>query len=161
MHLGRLIPAAVALAILIGSGPAPAAPLADDDADEDTVADELDVCDETPTGDLVDADGCSVCPCDDGGWTSHRSYVRCVAGEARRRVLAGRAERRPMHAAVRIARRSTCGRAEMTRCCVYASEDADVGVCRIMRVADCDALGDRAEADDEGTGSCVPNPCVY
>jgi len=106
------------------------------------------------------------CPCDAtaGGaaWTSHRAYVSCVVGEARSRLRARTLRSRDMRAAVRAAKFSSCGDAVLTRCCVYQDEDADVGTCRLMSPDDCDALdGDQVEADDEGSGSCVPNPCVY
>ena len=54
------------------------------------------------------------------------------------------------------------GDRRLTRCCVYADEDGDVGACRLMPPDACDALDtDDVEADDEGSGSCVPNPCVF
>ena len=107
-----------------------------------------------------------VCPCDTtaGGaaWTSHREYVSCVVTEARRRLRAHALRSRDMRATVRAAKFSSCGDEALTRCCVYRDEDAEVGTCRLTRPEDCDALdGDRVEADDEGSGSCVPNPCVF
>jgi hypothetical protein len=66
---------------------------------------------------------------------------------------------------MRVARRSTCGNIVLTRCCVYQDYFAEVGTCRITTVESCDAIDDRLSegdggADDEGPGSCAPNPCV-
>src|SRR5205814_8843506 len=122
-------------------------------------------CDDTPPGDLVDADGCSICPCettaDGDDWGSHRDYVRCVVDATRSRVQIGALRAREMRATVKRARRSTCGNAELTRCCVYTDEDADVGSCRMMRPDACDAFSDRMDAEVEGSGSCVLNPCEF
>ena len=140
------------------------------DADLDGVADAVDECDDTPSGDLIDAAGCSLCPCEetpDGDtWASHEAYVRCVRIEAKRMRAAKRLTRKGKRAAVKRARRATCGNEEMTRCCVYPDDyDADAesvtGECRIMSVDACFDLGDRADAEDTGPGSCNPNPCVY
>jgi len=71
-----------------------------------------------------------------------------------------------MRTAIRAARRSTCADQQLTRCCVYADFDTDVGQCRLMTADACDALDERlfemdGAADDEGGGSCLPNPCVF
>ena len=153
----------VLVLLMAFAGRASAQQVDDVDTDGDGVVDSLDQCDDTPPGDIVDADGCSVCPCDetaDGdSWTSHRDYVQCVAAEARTRVQSGAAHTRDMRAAVKRARRSTCGNPALTRCCVYTDDNADLGSCRMMRPDACDALSDRVDAEDEGSGSCVPNPC--
>jgi hypothetical protein len=107
------------------------------------------------------------CPCDgtvDGAsWTSHAAYVGCVAAELRELRAAHALGAKRARAALRAARASTCGNAGLTRCCVYATDDDGVGTCRLMASDSCDALDDRmenGEADDAGSGSCVPNPCA-
>jgi len=140
-----------------------------DDLDQDGVTDEVDDCDDTPLGDLVDAAGCSLCPCDESvdaePWTSHQSYVACVITEAKRMRAARQLTRKQKRAAVKRAKHSTCGIEQLTRCCVYPdyADDADtvVGDCRIMTADECFDLGDRVDAEDEGSGSCNPNPCVF
>src|SRR5207247_962092 len=59
------------------------------DSDGDDVPDDVDSCRGTPPGDLVDATGCSVCPCHGlggTGWQSRANYLGCVRAEAKRRV---------------------------------------------------------------------------
>ena len=74
-------------------GPVAAQQVDDVDSDGDGVVDTFDNCDDTPPGDLVDADGCSICPCettaDGDDWGSHRDYVRCVVDATRSRVQIG------------------------------------------------------------------------
>ena len=153
------------LALLMAFAARGSAQVADVDTDGDGVLDSLDQCDDTPPGDLVDADGCSICPCDetpDGDdWPSHGEYVRCVAKEARTRVHSHALRPRDMRAAVKRARKSTCGNAALTRCCVWEDENSDTGTCRVMSPDACDELSYRADAEDEGSGSCTPNPCVF
>lgn len=137
------------------------------DADGDGVVDGVDQCEETPAGDLVDSEGCSVCPCEETAegddWASHEDYVRCVAGEAKRRRLERTLRRKDMRAAIKRAKRATCGNPALTVCCVYASEDDEVGQCRVLTVDRCDALWEQSDNDveDMGPGSCQPNPCAY
>jgi hypothetical protein len=123
------------------------------DADGDGVPDRDDACPGTPPGELVDARGCSVCPCarprDAARWSSHAAYVRCVRTELLRRRGGGRLDRRTERAALDVARRSSCGHSGATRCCT-------AGRCRIQSVATCAA---RAGAVDAGPGRCVPSPC--
>lgn len=141
-----------------------------DDLDQDGVMDDVDECEDTPLGDLIDAVGCSRCPCDESldeePWASHESYVACVVTEAKHMRRAHELTRKQKRQAVKRAKRSTCGTEELTRCCVYPDDydpDAEsiTGDCRIMTADECFALGDRADAEDEGSGSCNPNPCVY
>jgi len=69
-----------------------------------------------------------------------------------------------MRAALRAARLSTCGNLDLTRCCVYQSDNDDVGRCRMMSPDACDALDRQMEnggADDMDSGSCLPNPCAF
>jgi hypothetical protein len=112
----------------------------------------------------------ALCPCDgpaeEAGWASHGDYVACVAREVRQQQLGGLLRAKQMRALIRAARRSTCGDRELTRCCVYGDSEADVGQCRLMSPKACDALDERlferdGAADDEGSGSCLPNPCVF
>ena len=146
----------------------PAAAQVDTDADGDGVTDVLDQCPDTPTGELVETDGCSVCPCDEaadgGAWTSHQAYVGCVVGEVKARRAAGEMRGRAARAAIKTAKRSSCGNENLTRCCVYANFDDDVGSCHLMAPDACTALDDRlddGEADDIGGGSCLGNPCAF
>lgn len=110
----------------------------------------------------------AACPCDttaDGAaWGSHSEYVACVARAARQLRTDGMLRPRQMRAAIRTARQSTCGNPSLTRCCVYQSDDDDVGRCRMLSPDACDALDDQienGEADDMGSGSCLPNPCAF
>jgi len=131
----------------------------DADGDGDGAPDDVDSCPGTPPGDLVDATGCSVCPCDGlggTGWQSRASYLGCVRAEAKRRVghrlFARRAQRRALVAALK----SSCARPKMVRCCLYSGPADATGRCRIMRPATCVASGNSA---DLGPGSCMPSPC--
>jgi hypothetical protein len=159
--------AAVLVLLLAGSARAQAV---GGDADGDGVADAIDQCPDTPAGDLVDATGCSVCPCDgptDGAtWTSHQDYVVCVVTAAKARRASGQLTRAKARAAMRQAKRATCGAADLTRCCVFPPDsDADVvvGSCKVMSVDKCSQLEGDPDLDDEdyGPGSCQPNPCSY
>jgi hypothetical protein len=164
-----LVAVVVAAAVVTTGGMSGAAQNAGVDGDTDGVIDAVDECPDTPTGDLIDQRGCSVCPCaakaDGAAWSARGEYVACVAGEARRQRMAGLLRGRRVRAAIRAARQSACGDAQRTRCCVYINGDAEVGRCRLMTPDACDALDDRlfeadGAADDEGPGSCLPNPCV-
>jgi hypothetical protein len=136
------------------------APAAPSDHDGDGVPDAVDACPDTPPGDLVDARGCSICPC--GGpdpraeWAAHADYVRCVRAETKRRLLRALTDHRLARAALDTARRSTCGRTETTRCCLYRGPGDTAGRCRLLAVPTC---AGRAGAVDVGPGSCVPSPC--
>ena len=97
-------------------------------------------------------------------WTLHSDYVACVVTEARQRRLVGGLRPRQMRAAIRAAKQSTCGNPLLTRSCIYQSDDDDVGHCRMMTPDACDALDDQmesGEADDEDSGSCLPNPRAF
>src|SRR5439155_323396 len=88
------------------------------DSDHDGVPDATDACDGTPSGDLVDATGCSVCPCaaprdtqrDGLIWSTRRDYLGCVRTEAKRRVAAGTLTRTQKQDAMRSARHASRGR---------------------------------------------------
>jgi hypothetical protein len=142
-----------------------------DDADEDGTGDDVDQCLDTPPGDLVDATGCSVCECETDAWSSHRQYLGCVKAQVRMRLETG-GTAATLHAAVKRAKKSTCGDARLTRCCFWANDD-DPGRCRVMSVARCEAAVDRLRGDrygdDYGPGSCLEpasepglpdNPCA-
>src|SRR5207247_7310223 len=93
------------------------------DSDGDGVPDARDACAGTPPGDVVDASGCSLCPCDGprggGRWQSRSAYLRCVRGPAKLRVALGVLGRHERRSALERARQSSCGRAAATRCCLY------------------------------------------
>jgi hypothetical protein len=130
---------------------------AGDDGDEDGVADDEDACLETPPAELVDATGCSVCPCagprDGGTWRSRSRYLRCV--RAAIRAADGTPGLDP-RAALRQAQKSTCGRRGMTRCCI----DVAAGVaCRLMKAPGCARRSAVGLAEDVGAGSCLPAAC--
>jgi hypothetical protein len=127
------------------------------DGDGDGVSDAIDACLDTPEGELVDAGGCSLCPCDGprtgGTWKSRTDYLRCVRSTTRH---AGQAVTQRRAAKAR-ARTSTCGRRARTRCCLYSSPDDTDGRCRIMLASACAA---RTDAVDLGAGSCAPSLCT-
>ena len=164
---GSFAAATFTLGILLGS---PVGAIADDD-DQDGVADELDACIDTPSGDITAADGCSVCPCegpaDGSSWGSHDGYLKCVADAIRVRKHDRTMSRKAARNALRIARKATCGNEALTRCCIFPSDqteasDTVVGKCRIMSVDQCDELTNRLDwAEDADPGSCLPNPCVF
>ena len=168
--LARLLLFPLAFAMTLALAPAHLAQAQALDGDLDGVDDATDQCLDTPAGDLVDATGCSVCPCEgsvDGTpWAAHKAYVDCVVGAAHTMRAARELTRKEMKAAVKRARKSTCGTVEMTRCCVYPSLDTDadviVGRCRLTTVDVCDQLTvEMDNAEDAGPGSCMPNPCVF
>jgi len=125
------------------------------DADHDGVPAASDACPDTPAGDLVDATGCSVCPCagpsGGGAWPSRAAFLRCVRRAAH--ALGARSARD----AVRHGQRSSCGRPAVTRCCVYTGTSDTTGACRVLAPAAC---ARRANAVDVGAGSCAPQPCA-
>jgi hypothetical protein len=138
---------------------------ADTDSDGDGVPDAVDACPGTSPADLVGPDGCTVCSCDFGGWTSHGDYLACVAKWVKSAHASGAIDAKTARGMARQARNSTCGTA-MIRCCLFQPFDAAVGRCRVMSPDACDALDDRlfdqdGEADDWDTGSCSPNPCLF
>ena len=134
------------------------------DADRDGVTDDADACPDSAPYDMVDATGCSVCDCDDDAtgepWASRAAYLRCVFTEAHTRRADGRLTRRAVRPVVRAARRSSCGVETDVRCCLMI-EGRSEGLCKVMDELRCDAapLG-VAAAEDIGSGSCFPNPCL-
>ena len=129
------------------------------DSDGDGVPDARDACAGTPPGDVVDASGCSLCPCDGsrggGRWQSRSAYLRCVRGAAKLRLA-----RHEQRSALERARQSSCGRAAATRCCLYTGANDVTGRCRVMRGAACATHVSTGAAADLGPGSCMPSPCA-
>jgi len=134
------------------------------DSDGDGVPDARDACAGTPPGDVVDASGCSLCPCDGprggGRWQSRSAYLRCVRGPAKLRVALGVLGRHERRSALERARQSSCGRAAATRCCLYTGANDVTGRCRVMRGAACATHVSTEAAADLGPGSCKPSPCA-
>jgi hypothetical protein len=130
------------------------------DADRDGVPDDVDACPGTPAGELVDHAGCSRCPCagpaTGGVWPSRAAYLRCTRDAARALGAVGRVAGRHRRAVLEHARRSSCGRPALTRCCLFATATAASGRCRIIRHAECAA---HPLALDAGPGSCVEARC--
>jgi Metallo-peptidase family M12 len=139
-------------------------PRAPSDADRDGVPDVVDACPGTPAGDLVDASGCSVCPCDGprtgGAWKLRAEYRRCVRAVTRHRRAEGGLGTLERRASSARLRQSTCGRRAKTRCCLYANAGDSAGRCRIMSAAACDTRVAAGDAADAGAGSCAPSPCA-
>jgi len=141
-----------------------APPAGDGDGDGDGVPDGVDACPTTAPGELVDASGCPVCPCErmrDGtAWASRYAYLRCVRGEVRRRARLGEMSRATIRALTRQTRLSTCGSVGLTRCCVYGKAGTVGGECRVLRPARCDANRQRAlRVLDLGPGICDAGAC--
>ena len=158
MRVSVLMACAVLLATVARGQVAPT------DVDGDGVEDSIDECTDTEPGDMVDADGCSVCPCEetaDGDESSsHDAYVQCVAAEAKHRRRKHMIKRKAMRALIKQAKVAACGSEELTRCCTYTGDDDTVGACKVMTVDKCDALWEESDyVDDAGPGSCTPNPC--
>jgi len=134
------------------------------DSDGDGVPDARDACAGTPPGDVVDASGCSLCPCagprGGGRWRSRSAYLRCVRGPAKLRVALGVLGRHERRSALERARQSSCGRAAATRCCLYTGANDVTGRCRVMRGAACATHVSTGAAADPGPGSCMPSPCA-
>lgn len=165
----RLLIVAASLSALMLARPVLAAGTVDD-LDEDGVADDVDACLDTPAGDLVDPEGCSVCPCegpsDEQAWSSRQEYQLCVSGEVRSRKRSGAMSRKDARAAIKNARKASCGDVALTRCCIYPSDQDDaetiVGQCKITTVDKCDQLSEQLDwAEDADPGSCLPNPCIF
>ena len=134
------------------------------DGDGDGVPDAADLCPTTPRGDLVDASGCSVCPCDGPrpgeGWASRAAYLGCVRAQAKHLGTAGTLGRRTQRTALQAARRSSCARTGGTRCCLYTGPDDPTGHCRVMSGPACAARAATGRAVALGPGSCRPSPCA-
>jgi hypothetical protein len=68
----------------------------------------------------------------------------------------GRLDRGRRRAALERTRRSSCGRPETTRCCMFGNASATTGRCRVVRRDQCT---DAASMRDVGAGSCVSVAC--
>ena len=128
------------------------------DADGDGVPDRADVCPGSPSGDIVDGTGCSICPCtgmaSGAPWPSRSAYLHCV------RDAAARLDRARRVAALGHAQRSSCGRPAMTRCCLFRTPATTDGRCRIVRHSACAARAVAGRAVDLAFGSCASVACV-
>ena len=151
----------LALAVaLVVAGAVPASAQTLGDADGDGVADALDMCPTTPRGDLVSAEGCSVCPCD-AAWSSHTAYVSCVSYEVNRRYTLGLVTRKQRSAIISAAKNSTCGTTN-TRCCTWRKlVTGSLGTCTVMDPAKCSFTVLGKWAENRGPGSCYYNPCTW
>jgi len=152
------------LALLLALALVPGARAAAVDDDVDGVDDTIDECIDTPPGDFVDAVGCSVCDCDfdanGDDWASRGAYQRCVIKEAKARKADGRITKRAFREAIKRARNASCGNPDLTRCCVWTTEETAEARCKVVDWERCDpdSLG-VFDAEDVDVGSCLPNPC--
>jgi hypothetical protein len=81
------------------------------DADQDGVDDCIDECDNTPAGDIINAQGCSVadlCPCENA-WKNHGAYVNCVDNTTAVFVNAGLMTESMKDVIITEAAESACG----------------------------------------------------
>ena len=91
-------------------------PVSEPDSDGDGVPDSRDLCPDSPTGAIVDANGCSIdqlAPCD-GPWRNHGEYVSSVAQHASEFVRAGLITEAQRAVIVTRAARSDCGKNHKT-----------------------------------------------
>jgi len=86
------------------------------DADEDGVGDLVDLCPDTPQGEIVNSDGCSIAqlapcagPTSGGTWKNHGEYVSTVAHVAQDFIAQGLISQDQQGAIVSDAARSKCG----------------------------------------------------
>ena len=129
------------------------------DADRDGVVDDDDLCPDSAPYEMVDADGCAVCECDDA-WDSRGEYLRCIYDELHARRADGRLTRKAARLVTKAARTTTCGYENKVRCCVMFAAKS-TGMCKIMDEVRCDATMLGADVvEDLDSGSCFPNPCV-
>jgi hypothetical protein len=61
---------------------------------------------------------------------------------------------------VQQAKRSSCGRVDATRCCVYRGAAERKGRCRLLTRGDCAARASALRAEDIGPGSCSAIRCT-
>jgi len=84
----------------------------DPDSDGDGVNDDIDQCPDTPEGEVVNENGCSIAqlaPCD-GDWKNHGKYVSAVAHAAEDFLAAGLITEEEKDAIVSAAAKSKCGK---------------------------------------------------
>lgn len=153
----RALPAfaAFTLASVLMARPVLAADL---DSDADGVADVADDCPDTAAGELVGADGCEACPCEEtaegDAWASKKAYIACIGAAAKDAGLSKKARR----AAIKRAKQAACGDDDLTRCCVWPDGDGSPK-CKVTTYDKCGALGESHDVDELGPGSCAPSPC--
>ncbi len=101
---------------ITGQGPFNAAFSLSTDADEDGVGDLVDLCPDTPQGEIVNSDGCSIAqlapcagPTSGGTWKNHGEYVSTVAHVAQDFIAQGLISQDQQGAIVSDAARSKCG----------------------------------------------------
>ena len=129
------------------------------DLDKDGVIDLVDLCPATEALELVDATGCSICPCD-AAWASHAAYVNCVTYQASLRPLSKSVKT----AVLTHAKNSTCGMAPtFVRCCTWSfrAKVGSMGTCLIKDASQCKPAILNKWAEPRGTGSCYYNPCTW
>lgn len=92
------------------------------DTDGDGVPDRLDKCPNTPAGEIVDADGCSIdqlVPCEGppqgGAWRNHGEYVSAVVDVVRTFLGKGLITREQASRITTAAARSDCGKKRQSR----------------------------------------------
>jgi len=150
------LPPATSTSTTVALPPTTTTTLVPGDRDGDGVADDVDACPDSAPGDAVGDDGCTVCPCaaqaDGTPWDSHSDYVRCVRGAVYHGRDVGRLGFLDGRELVIRALIATCGRSDLTRCCV---PQRDGNRCQITTPDECAGL----EGTDIGTGSCHPNAC--
>jgi hypothetical protein len=86
-------------------------PILPPDADGDGVHDDEDNCPDTPTGQVINASGCSIdqlCPCEQQ-WRNHGRYVSCVENAAEDFAAASLITEEKQDAIVSEAAQSSCG----------------------------------------------------
>lgn len=167
-HTGAVTAATLTLGLLLLARPSIAQEMSGDE-DLDGVVDGSDSCPDTPEGDIVDVTGCSVCPCegptDTSSWSSRGAYLGCITNAVRAQKRGRSMNRKQAVAAMKAARKSSCGDENLTRCCIFPADDMSdtvIGKCRVVSVDQCDQLADQLDwAEDFDPGSCLPNPCVF
>ena len=93
--------------------------LGETDSDADGVGDSVDLCPDSPSGSIVNAEGCSIdqlAPCSGpasgGNWKNHGQYVHHVARAAEEFVVQGLISVEQAEEIIKSAARSDCGRKE-------------------------------------------------
>lgn len=89
----------------------------DDDIDGDGVSNQVDQCPETPLGEIVNLEGCSIeelCPCEndnDGNqWKNHGTYVKCVVKASKELYIDGLITKKEKKSLITTAAQSDCGK---------------------------------------------------
>lgn len=138
------------------------------DADKDGVLNEADKCPNTPPGEKVNRDGCSIsqlCPCDAprdaSQWKSHGQYFVCVHRALNAFKKAKLITAKDALDAFSTARKTQCGAkvagrvSGKVRCCVSQPWLLSKPVCTETSASTCTKR--RGQSMD--AGSCMPNPC--